>query len=289
MVTVLALLGVLGVLFAAAVLSTREQGLLAEASPDDPDLPLPDDPLTPADVGLLRFSMAARGYRMSEVDLALERLAKELADRDKRIGLLEAAARGKSKPEPVAPVREATPRDLPVPEERVAPAVVVAPQPVEPVPVADPAPPEPVEPVLVADPAAPEPAPVQPAPVPAPVEPPLSSGAAEPLAAPESAGEAVVPEPAPAPVDPPELEDAPVEPPAPTPPTLVEPTAQPPRTPSTGPTAWSSPSAVPAFPVIDAPETDGPPPQPELPSELVAQEQADDRADLDDPADDRPR
>ncbi len=267
MVTVLALLGVLGVLFAAAVLSTREQGLLADASPDDPDVPLPEDPLTPDDVGRLRFSMAARGYRMSEVDLALERLAQELADRDKRIGLLEAATRGKSKPEPVAPVREATPRDLPVPEERVVPAVVVAPTPVQPSPAA----------------------------------PPLAPDAEEPLPAPENAGEAGLPGPLPeplpelapatppaGPVDPPELEDAPVEPPA-----AAEPAPQAAPTPysssSPRPAAWSSPSAVPAFPVIDAPETDGPPPQPDLPSELVAEEQADDRADLDEPADDRPR
>ena len=163
MVTVLALLGVLGVLFAAAVLSTREQGLLAEASPDDPDVPLPKDPLTPADVGRLRFSMAARGYRMSEVDLALERLAKELADRDKRIGLLEAAARGRSKPEPVAPVREATPQDLPVPEERVAPSVVVAPQPVPaPLPEPEPAPEVAAEPEPALEPPQPAPTPYSP-------------------------------------------------------------------------------------------------------------------------------
>lgn len=243
MVTVLALLGVVGVLFAAAVLSTREQGLLAEASPDDPDVPLPADPLTPADVGRLRFSMAARGYRMSEVDLALERLAKELADRDERIGLLEAAARGKSKPEPVAPA--------------------------------------PVEPPLAS------------------VEPSLASRTAEPPAAPENAGEAVVlgppvdadPEPAaPAPVEPPAPEPAPVDPPE-----LEDAPVETPSRPITGPTAWSSPSAVPAFPVIDAPDAYAPPlqpdlpPQPDLPSELVAQEQADDRADVDDPADDRPR
>lgn len=250
MVTVLALLGVLGVLFAAAVLSTREQGLLADTSPDDPDVPLPKDPLTPDDVGRLRFSMAARGYRMSEVDLALERLAKELADRDKRIGLLEAATRGKSKPEPVAPVREATPQDLPVPEERVAPAVVVAPAPVEPALEQPLAPVEPAE-------AAPS----------------LAADTAGPLPTPEPTTSEPEPPPAPDPVDPPELEDAPVERPAPV----------------SGSTAWSSPSAMPAFPVIDAPETDGPPPQPDLPSELVAQEQADDRADLDEPADGRPR
>lgn len=239
MVTVLALLGVLGVLFAAAVLSTREQGLLAEASPDDPDVPLPDEPLTPDDVGRLRFSMAARGYRMSEVDLALERLAKELADRDRRIGLLEAAARGTSKPESVAPVREATPQDLPVPEERVAPSVVVAPAPVAPPPAA----------------------------------PPLDPRTDEPLPAPENAGEAG-------------LSEAGLSPGAPESPAAAESPA--PSSPSSPrPGAWSSPSAVPAFPVIDAPDADLP--QPDLPSRLVAEEQADDRADLDNPADERPR
>lgn len=112
MVTVLALLGVLAVLFAAAVLSTREEGLLAEVAPDEPDVPLPEQPMTPEDVSGLRFSLAARGYRMSQVDAALERLAAELADRDRRIGLLEAAAEGAQE---AGPVREATVEDLPAP------------------------------------------------------------------------------------------------------------------------------------------------------------------------------
>jgi DivIVA domain-containing protein len=117
-VTVLALLGVLGVLFVAAVLSTREGPILADAPADVADVPLPDGPLQPEDVGRLRFSLAARGYRMSEVDLALERLAVELTDRDRRIALLEAAAHGHEQPEqdlPAAP-REATPADLPLAE-----------------------------------------------------------------------------------------------------------------------------------------------------------------------------
>jgi DivIVA domain-containing protein len=93
-VTVLVLLGVLGVLFAAGVLATREGPILADAPPDVADLALPEEPLRPEDVRGLRFSLAARGYRMSEVDRALERLAAELADRDRRIGLLQAAAQG---------------------------------------------------------------------------------------------------------------------------------------------------------------------------------------------------
>lgn len=117
MVTALALLGVLGVLFVAAVLATREGGELAPAPPDAADLALPEHPLTPDDVAALRFPMAARGYRMAEVDAVLDRLAEELRDRDRRIGLLEAAAEGH------APVTgEATPEDLPLPPQDTGPA-----------------------------------------------------------------------------------------------------------------------------------------------------------------------
>ena len=120
MVTVLALLGVLAVLFVAAVLSTREGPILADAPADVADLPLPDGPLQPEDVGRLRFSLAPRGYRMAEVDTALERLAAELADRDRRIALLEAAAQGhEERPAP----REATAQDLPLPDAEPPPAV----------------------------------------------------------------------------------------------------------------------------------------------------------------------
>ncbi len=118
MVTVLALLGVLGVLFVAAVLATREGGELAPAPPDVADLALPERPLAPEDVAAVRFPLAARGYRMAEVDVALERLAEELRDRDRRIALLEAAAEGHQAPDPEvepAAVRQATPQDLPLP------------------------------------------------------------------------------------------------------------------------------------------------------------------------------
>ena len=94
MVTALALLGVLGVLFVAAVLATREGGELAPAPPDVADLALPAGRLTPQDIAALRFPMAARGYRMAEVDATLERLAEELRDRDQHIDWLEAAPQG---------------------------------------------------------------------------------------------------------------------------------------------------------------------------------------------------
>ena len=92
--TVLALLGVLAVLFLAAVVATRGGGELAAAPPDAADLALPDGPLRSSDVEALRFPLAVRGYRMAEVDAALERMADELATRDRLLAdLAEQAER----------------------------------------------------------------------------------------------------------------------------------------------------------------------------------------------------
>ena len=102
MVTVLALLGVLAVLFAAAVIATRGGGELADAPPDAADLGLPDGPLHPSDVEALRFPLAVRGYRMAEVDAALERLADELAARDRLIADLAEQAE-QAEPHPRSP------------------------------------------------------------------------------------------------------------------------------------------------------------------------------------------
>lgn len=88
--TVLGVLGVLAVLFAAAVLATREGPVLAEAPPDAADTGLPPAPLAPEDLSSVRFDLALRGYRMSQVDEVLDRLAAELRARDERIAALEA-------------------------------------------------------------------------------------------------------------------------------------------------------------------------------------------------------
>lgn len=85
MVTLLAVLGVVAVLFVAAVVATRDDEVLADAPPDAPDLALPPGRLQADDVRRVRFGLAVRGYRMSEVDVVLERLAAELADRDARL------------------------------------------------------------------------------------------------------------------------------------------------------------------------------------------------------------
>ena len=52
---------------------------LARAYDDRPDAVVPDGrPLTGADLRAVRFSIAVRGYRQSEVDALLERLAAQV-------------------------------------------------------------------------------------------------------------------------------------------------------------------------------------------------------------------
>ncbi|MGF7236307.1 MAG: DivIVA domain-containing protein, partial [Frankia sp.] len=64
---------------------------MAEAAPDGTADGLPDDGLEPGDVLGARFDLALRGYRMSEVDAVLERLAGELARRDAEIARLRSS------------------------------------------------------------------------------------------------------------------------------------------------------------------------------------------------------
>jgi DivIVA domain-containing protein len=90
--TVLSILGVLAVLFAAAAVATREGPILAEAPADIADVVLPPGPLQPEDLHSIRFGLAIRGYRMDEVDRVLERAAAEIGERDARIAELLHAA-----------------------------------------------------------------------------------------------------------------------------------------------------------------------------------------------------
>ncbi|MDQ0992893.1 DivIVA domain-containing protein [Streptomyces sp. V3I7] len=93
-----------------AVVGGGESGPLPEAVPERLHGPLPPDrPVGRADVESLRFPLAARGYRMADVDDALGRLGAELAERDARIADLEAAlagARDASQGRPGKPAQE---------------------------------------------------------------------------------------------------------------------------------------------------------------------------------------
>lgn len=68
-----------------AMVASGRGGSMAPAYDDRPDVALPDDrPLEAQDLRTVRFPLAVRGYRMSDVDAVLARLATELEDRAAR-------------------------------------------------------------------------------------------------------------------------------------------------------------------------------------------------------------
>lgn len=83
------LLAALAVVVGIAIVAAGHGDALADAPPDRDGALLPPRPMTGEDVDRLRFSLGFRGYRMDEVDDVLDRLAAELADRDRRIADLE--------------------------------------------------------------------------------------------------------------------------------------------------------------------------------------------------------
>jgi DivIVA domain-containing protein len=66
-----------------AVVAAGRGTPMAPAYDDRPDATVPrDGDLGPDDLRSVRFSLAFRGYRMSEVDSLLDRLAREMEVRD---------------------------------------------------------------------------------------------------------------------------------------------------------------------------------------------------------------
>ena len=85
---------------AIAVVAAGRGTPMAEEYDDRPDALVPaEGPLTADDLRRVRFSLAFRGYRMSEVDALVARLAAELAER-------EAGPRPVDPDDPTAPVVE---------------------------------------------------------------------------------------------------------------------------------------------------------------------------------------
>jgi DivIVA domain-containing protein len=68
----------LGVLLGVGVLLSRADGGLYDEPIDHADLGMPDRPLTADDIAGLRFRTGLRGYRMEDVDAALERITTAL-------------------------------------------------------------------------------------------------------------------------------------------------------------------------------------------------------------------
>src|SRR5215207_7473113 len=77
---------------AVAVVASGRWGAMAPAYDDRPDLTVPArQALTAGDLETARFGVGLRGYRMDEVDTLLERVTREVAERDRRIADLERA------------------------------------------------------------------------------------------------------------------------------------------------------------------------------------------------------
>lgn len=64
-----------------ALVASGRTGALPEEYDDRPDVRVPAGRLVGADLRRVRFSLAVRGYRMSEVDTLLARLADQLDER----------------------------------------------------------------------------------------------------------------------------------------------------------------------------------------------------------------
>ena len=77
-VVVVVLLGIALLTGFAVVLALTESPLSVEPV-DRVDSGLPEHPITAADIGGLRFRIGLRGYRMDDVDAALERIRHDLA------------------------------------------------------------------------------------------------------------------------------------------------------------------------------------------------------------------
>lgn len=69
-----------------AVVAAGRGGTMPEAYPDRPDVLVPEGPLTGDDLRRVRFTLGLRGYRMSEVDALLARLADQLGTGDGQEG-----------------------------------------------------------------------------------------------------------------------------------------------------------------------------------------------------------
>ncbi|MCA1823941.1 MAG: DivIVA domain-containing protein [Frankia sp.] len=82
MLLVIKVLAIAAVLFGVfAIIAGQGEGL-DEIAPDGAEPELPPGRLHADDVEGVRFSLAFRGYRMAEVDTVIDRLARELAERD---------------------------------------------------------------------------------------------------------------------------------------------------------------------------------------------------------------
>lgn len=99
---------------AVAVVAAGRGGSMTDVYDDRPDSRVQaDGPLTAADIRGVRFSTAFRGYRMSEVDALLDRLALERDEADRAVPTADRTPQPPST-QPPSPQQPPTPQ---VPED----------------------------------------------------------------------------------------------------------------------------------------------------------------------------
>ena len=132
---ILEVLVAVAVLAAVALAAAGRFDGLADEEPDDPDVGVPADrPLRSTDVPRLRFRLAIRGYRMSDVDAAMAAVEEALRVSETQsttpaqppvpVPVPGPAPRPPFQPEPLppAPPSPPTPEPFPNPEPPVADA-----------------------------------------------------------------------------------------------------------------------------------------------------------------------
>jgi DivIVA domain-containing protein len=144
---------VAAIVFGVTVMLGGGDSGLTPVEPDGRALPLPSDrPLGEEDIVGTRFDVAFRGYRMAQVDQALQRAAYDIGYKGELIGVLEAEVlalrEGRvADADVLRRAREAAvaPPPAPVPDDDESSGAIAA------APEADPAPVETEEPAATAD------------------------------------------------------------------------------------------------------------------------------------------
>ena len=106
------LVGIVVLCFVVALILGLAGGGLGRGTTSLSHEPLPDEPIRDADFDDLVFDVGARGYRMSQVDGVVDRLRRELREKDAEIAVLrgdEAALASHERVERVDPVEPVEP------------------------------------------------------------------------------------------------------------------------------------------------------------------------------------
>ncbi len=103
----------MAIVAAAAAFGASTRGRMSSADPDVPPVALPEDRWTiGADLDRTRFGVGMRGYRMGQVDEVLDRVSRDLVQRDDYIADLADALTRAGIPVPERPAPMVIEEDL---------------------------------------------------------------------------------------------------------------------------------------------------------------------------------